>query len=193
VHARERRWIARIFYDSKQHCLGSFDTKQEAALAYDRAARQRGKNKQLNYKEAEYSAAIEAVLQAAPPLRVPRPPPPSGFYGVRANGKRWQVHITYGGKQRYLGTFDTKQEAALTYDREARQCGEDKALNYESIKAAEDAAAQAGWELETRPGSTAKKRGREKNTTAAGKRAWYSYARCSRGSCQSMHYRCRIV
>jgi hypothetical protein len=29
-----------------------------------------------------------------------------------------------------LGLFDTKQEAALAYDREARQCGEDKLLNY---------------------------------------------------------------
>jgi hypothetical protein len=37
--------------------------------------------------------------------------------------------------------IDTKQEAALAYDREARPCGEDKPLNYESIEAAEEAAA----------------------------------------------------
>jgi hypothetical protein len=31
------------------------------------------------------------------------------------------------------GTLGTKQEAALAYDRRARQCGEDKPLNYESM------------------------------------------------------------
>jgi hypothetical protein len=42
---------------------------------------------------------------------------------------------------------DTKQEAALAYDREARQCGKDKSLNYESIKAGEEAAAHAQAEF----------------------------------------------
>jgi hypothetical protein len=51
--------------------------------------------------------------------------------------------IYYGGKRHYLGLFGTKQEAALAYDREARQCGEDKALNCESTAAAEAAAATA--------------------------------------------------
>jgi hypothetical protein len=73
----------------------------------------------------------------------PRPRPPSGFYGVAAKGKRWQARIGYDGKTHCLGTFHTKQEAALAYDRAARQCGEDKPLNYESIEAAEEAAAVA--------------------------------------------------
>jgi hypothetical protein len=60
---------------------------------------------------------------------------------VAASGKRWKASITYDNKKHYLGTFCTKQEAALAYDREARQCGEDKPLNYESIAAAEEAAA----------------------------------------------------
>jgi hypothetical protein len=59
-----------------------------------------------------------------------------------SNEKRWKAIVCYDSKTHNLGLFDTKQEAALVYDREARQCGKDKLLNYESIKAAEDAAAQ---------------------------------------------------
>jgi hypothetical protein len=49
--------------------------------------------------------------------------------------------MRYDSKQYNLGTWDTKQQAALAYDRQARQCGKDKALNYEGIAAAEEAAA----------------------------------------------------
>jgi hypothetical protein len=73
----------------------------------------------------------------------PRPRPASGFYGVTADRKRWAAKISYGSKQHRLGTFDTKQEAAPAYDRAARQCRKDKPLNYESIAAAEEAAAAA--------------------------------------------------
>jgi hypothetical protein len=159
VSANNKRWQAKIFYDSKQHCLGAgpkhhylgtFDTKQEAALAYDRKARQCGGGKLLNYesiKAAEEAAAAQVTIFAdalcAGPQQ-PKPRPASGFYGVYAGGKRWKASIRYDNKKHHLGYFDTKQEAALAYDREARQCGEDRPLNYESIKAAEEAAAAAG-------------------------------------------------
>jgi hypothetical protein len=138
-----------ICYDNKTHNLGTFDTKQEAALAYDKEARQCGEDKLLNYesiKEAEEAAArAQAEHKLTHPTQ-PKPRPSSGFYGVYANHTRWQVHICYDNKTHNLGTFDTKQEAALAYDKEARQCGKDKPLNYESIKAAEEAAVQAQTE-----------------------------------------------
>jgi hypothetical protein len=63
---------------------------------------------------------------------------------VSASGKRWRAKIiTYDSKNHHLGYFETKQEAALAYDRAVKQCGKDKLLNYESIKAAEEAAVQA--------------------------------------------------
>jgi hypothetical protein len=67
---------------------------------------------------------------------------------ARRSGDRWKAQISYGGKQHNLGRFDTKQQAALAYDREARQCGKDKALNYESIAAEEAAAVTAAQVLE---------------------------------------------
>jgi hypothetical protein len=150
VSANEKRWKAQITYGSKKHYLGTFDTKQGAALAYDRKARQCGEGELLNYDSIK--AAEEAAVQAQADIyadalcavpKQPKPRPPSGFYGVSASGKRWTAQIRYDNKKHYLGIFDTKQEAALAYDRAARQCGKDKPLNYESIAAAEEAAANA--------------------------------------------------
>jgi hypothetical protein len=148
VYAQNKQWQAE-HYDSKRHNFGTFDTKQEAALAYDRAARQCGKDKLLNYEsikaaeDAAVQAQAEHTLGHTLPQQKVRPRPLSGFYGVYASGKRWQAKLRYDSKLHSLGCFDSKQEAALAYDREARQCGKDKPLNYESIKAAEEAAVQA--------------------------------------------------
>jgi hypothetical protein len=145
-NAKGKRWQAIFNYDSKQHYLGTYDTKQEAALAYDRAARQYGQDKLLNYESItaaeEEAVRAQAEYTLAHPKQ-PKPRPSSGFYGVSANGKRWNANIRYDSKIHGLGCFDTKQEAALAYDRKAKQCGEDKPLNYESIKAAEEAAVRA--------------------------------------------------
>jgi len=146
VHAHKKRWVAQIYYDSKDHFLGILDTKQEAALAYDRRARQCGEVKPLNYESV--AAAEKAAVQAQAEQTLaypkqPKPRPASGFYGVSANGKRWRAYVRFNSKCHNLGSFDTKQEAALAYDRAARQCGKDKLLNYESIKASEEAATQA--------------------------------------------------
>jgi hypothetical protein len=92
-------------------------------------------------EEAATKAQAEYALTLGPTQRKLRPA--SGYYGVSARGKRWGVQICYGGKKHSLGTFDTKQEAALAYDREARQCREEKFPNYESMEGAEEAATKA--------------------------------------------------
>jgi len=40
----------------------------------------------------------------------------SGFKGVSKRGKRWKAQIRINGKQTYLGTYDTPEEAGAAYD-----------------------------------------------------------------------------
>ena len=69
--------------------------------------------------------------------------PSSGFFGVyadlSANHKRWTAQIAYDGKLHWIGSFHTKQQAALAYDRAARQYAPSTPLNYETLGAAEEA------------------------------------------------------
>jgi hypothetical protein len=145
VNARGKRWKVQINYGGKTHYLGSYATKQEAALAYDREARRRGEKKALNFnsmEEAEEAAAGARAEHTA--LHGPaKPRTLPGNHGVRAHGKRWEARIWNGGKTHFLGCHATKQEAALAYDRAARALGREKALNFVSMEEAKEAAARA--------------------------------------------------
>ena len=72
-----------------------------------------------------------------------RPRPTSGFYGVTATDRKWKAQITYGGKKRNLGRYDTKEEAAVAYDAAARAHAPGRPLNYETVEAGKQAAAKA--------------------------------------------------
>ena len=144
-------------YAGKQHYLGYFNTKEEAAAAYDTAAREhKGSDVVCNFESAEAAAVAVAAAVAEweqnPPQ--PKPRPSSGFYGASAYGSKWKAQINYGGKQHSLGYSNTKEEAAAAYDTAARKRkGSDAVCNFESAEAAAAAvsSAVAEWEQQNPP------------------------------------------
>jgi superfamily II DNA/RNA helicase len=82
----------------------------------------------------------------------------SGYHGVGVSRNLWGARITISGKRAYLGSYNTREEAALAYDRAAVQMNKDtwrrsgerdsvvqraKPLNFESLAVGEEAAASA--------------------------------------------------
>jgi hypothetical protein len=97
------------------------------------------------------SAAKHKVVKVQPIKR-----PLSGFYGVYSvdskGSSTWQSKIRYDNKQHYLGSFATKEAAALAFDRETRERGfADRPLNYDTIEEAKIAVAAAEAEAQLRP------------------------------------------
>jgi hypothetical protein len=195
-------WRVQMFYNGSTHHIGTFATKEGATDAYDKAAaiarrcdgavqqQQQQQQHEEEHKEEEQQqeeweeeedaashavneaplsggvgrslkrARVELVAEqegaagvgrgaAAAGQTAGQAPAASGrkgysgFRGVSADGYRWRALIRYDGSQHYIGSFDTKEEAAAAYDKEARvQRGESAVCNYATQNEA-DAAAQA--------------------------------------------------
>ncbi len=45
----------------------------------------------------------------------------SGYKGIKKNGRNWLARIQVAGKSHHLGTFTSKEEAALNYDIAAKK------------------------------------------------------------------------
>ncbi len=137
VQACGDRWGASIAVGGRHRQLGFFDTPEEAAFAYDKAALEAyGESALLNH-------SIEQVLTWNPPARVLRKTNTSSYRGVRKVGKdHWYAQIHINKEQNiYLGTFNSSEDAARVYDRAAvDQWGNHARLNFplEEVLACED-------------------------------------------------------
>jgi hypothetical protein len=143
-HKSNNKWIAHIKYDGKDHHIGYFEDEEEAAKAYDKAAREHhGEKAQLNCPTKKEQAAEEAKQQRWINC---------GEGGLKYRGvywdkrsKKWQAEIRYDGKKHYLGSFEGEEGAAMAYDQAARaHKGENAQLNFPTKKeqAAEEAKQQ---------------------------------------------------
>lgn len=166
-HCRTGRWEAHIWEDGKQVYLGGFDSEEQAALAYDIAAvKCRGNDAVTNYPIANYAqelANLEQVTKDELVLSLRRQSKgfvkgTSKYRGVTRHQKgKWEARIgqLVGKKYRYLGLFDSEEDAAAAYDREAvRQKGLDAITNF-AITAYEDVLAQHFTENASKAASAA--------------------------------------
>lgn len=84
------RWEAKITHKSKSQHIGTYDTEEEAARAFDAKARQLGVPKRCNFDLRGNALAR----------------------GVRRSRNKWRAVISVDGQSVNLGLFDTKDEAS---------------------------------------------------------------------------------
>ena len=135
-----KQYEARVYRGGKQIHLGSFDTAEEAALAYARTAEAQAEvakakivsgaattNSELNSKPAPLTVD-GAVAQATAEGHWLEPSNTSISYkGVTINngthhqsGRRFEVRVRRAGKKVFLGSYATAEEAALVYARASK-------------------------------------------------------------------------
>jgi uncharacterized membrane-anchored protein len=125
------KWIASITYDGKLHHRGYFEDEEEAARAYDKAARAHHREKaQLNFPTKKEQAEEEAKQQRW----IKFGEAGSKYQGVSwaKSTNKWRATISYDGKKRHhLGCFEDEEEAGRVYDKAARaQHGKKAQLNF---------------------------------------------------------------
>lgn len=99
-------WVAIIIVDSKSICIGTYYNQKDAALAYDKAAREHFKDFAcLNFPE------ITDYKHLNSPRRHPNRS--SKYIGISYSkkSKKWRTEKLYNHKRYYLGEFDTEDKA----------------------------------------------------------------------------------
>lgn len=143
-HCRTGRYEAHIWESGKQVYLGGFDSEEQAALAYDMCAvKCRGRGAQTNFDMRNYAqelANLDTITKDDLVLSLRRQSKgfckgSSKFRGVTRHAKgKFEARIgqLVSKKYRYLGLFDSEQEAAMAYDVEAvRQKGLEAVTNFD--------------------------------------------------------------
>jgi serine protease inhibitor ecotin len=171
VYMRREKYQAQITFGGKQHHLGTFETKEQAGMAYDRFVVDKSTEEvfyTLNYPNMSDPEREEA-LKVEPPKKRKRGQPnqKTGLIGVYLKRKMYQASIWIGGKQHVLGRFDKKEQAGMVYDRFVVDKSTDAVsynLNYPNMS---DQEREEALDVEAPP-KKKRKRGTPKQTTGGG-------------------------
>jgi hypothetical protein len=106
---RMSKWQALVWRGGKKHYIGVYKDELAAARDVDKwlvANERRRVNLDDNDMPLEWQTKYTSI-----------------YFGVHKDGGRWRARITVRGEKESPGSFDTQKEAALAYDRRARQVG----------------------------------------------------------------------
>lgn len=133
INSQGVRWRAQISVNSEIHYLGTFDDKDEAAWAFDRAVRMFKLSRPLNFP-------LDVTIQRERKLLQQNTRAKNNgeqnneeelgeedeedenertFIGIYQSGTGWGSTIRVNGQRRYLGQYATRLDAARAYDRAA--------------------------------------------------------------------------
>lgn len=109
------RWVARIRVNGRGVHVGIYDTPEQAARAWDAAARAyRGIDARTNFPDG---GDDDELLVGFNPYHNKH-----GFTGVSKTSKgRWMANISVSDQRMYLGVYDTPEQAARAWDAAAIQ------------------------------------------------------------------------
>jgi len=109
--SKQNRYQAQIWIKGNKQFIGTYDTVDEAAKAYDQEAiKSRRAFSKLNFpkKTPVGYTPRQQTLQANNTV---------GYRGVSKNAKRFRAKINIAFRQTTVGLYDTAKEAAIAYDR----------------------------------------------------------------------------
>ena len=121
VYKNGKKYESKITYGGTKYSLGSFDTKEEAGMAYDRFVVDKSTEEvsfALNYPKMSYHEREEA-LKVEEPVQEKRGNPnrKTGLIRLSKKKEKYKAGVTYCGTKHDLGAFDTKEQAGIAYDR----------------------------------------------------------------------------
>ena len=132
LNSPDGKWQAGIRTDGGTVFLGLYADEEQAAVAYDAAAKYIvGDDAILNFADRDTLAMnpMDVRLLSKKARGI------SGFIGVTAKRNRWEARLYHGGVYRVRAVFATQEEAARAYDEAAKEAfGEKAILNFKAQK-----------------------------------------------------------